>query len=151
MLLKLLTALAVASALSSGAQAAEDVTLHIVEAAFADVATDIEDAIVNRGYVVDYRGYIGDMLKRTAADIGSDEPLYRNAEFFQFCSAVISRKAMEADIGNIAYCPYVLFAYETETEPGKVTVGFRRLPDGQGRDEINALLDEIAKEAAGDL
>lgn len=151
MLLKLLTALAVTSALASAAQAADDVTHHTVEAAFSDVAADLEDAIVNRGYVVDYRGYIGDMLKRTAGDVGSDQPLYRNAEFFQFCSAVISRKAMEADIGNIAYCPYVLFAYEAEAEPGKVTVGFRRLPDGQGRDEVNALLDEIAKEATGDL
>ena len=137
MLLKVLAAFAVASAFSCAAQAADDVTLHTVELAFADVAADLEDAIVNRGYVVDYRGYIGDMLQRTAGDIGSDEPLYRNAEFFQFCSAVVSRKAMEADVGNIAYCPYVLFAYETDAEPGKVNVGFRRLPDGPGRDEVN--------------
>ncbi|EHK53930.1 hypothetical protein MAXJ12_27673 [Mesorhizobium alhagi CCNWXJ12-2] len=28
-------------------------------------------------------------------------------------------------------------------------VGFGRLPDGDGRDGIDALLDEIAREAAG--
>ena len=91
------------------------------------------------------------MLKRTAADVGGQKALYREAEFFQFCSAVVSRKAMEADIGNIAYCPYVVFAYEAEDAPGKVVVGFRRLPDGDGRDEVNALLKEITREATGDL
>jgi hypothetical protein len=42
----------------------------------------------------------------------------------------------------------VIFAYEAEEKPGIVTVGLR-LPDGSGRDEINAMLDEIAREAAG--
>jgi hypothetical protein len=134
--------------IAAPAQAQEEVTTLSVEAPFADVASDLEDAIVNRGYVVDYRGYIGDMLKRTAADVGGAKALYRNAEFLQFCSAVISRKAMETDIGNIAYCPYVIFAYEAEGAPGKVVVGFRRLPDGPGRDDVNALLEEIVDEAA---
>ncbi len=133
------------------AVAQEQVTTQTVEADFASVTADLGDAIVNRGYVVDYHGFIGDMLKRTAADVGGQKALYREAEFFQFCSAVVSRKAMEADIGNIAYCPYVVFAYEAEDAPGKVVVGFRRLPDGDGRDEVNALLKEITREATGDL
>lgn len=133
--------------LASPALAGDDVTTHVADAEFADVVIDLEDAIVNRGYKIDYRGYIGEMLKRTAEDVGGTKALYRNAEFFQFCSAVVSRKAMEADIGNIAYCPYVIFVYEAT--PGTITVGFRRLPDGNGRDDVNALLDEIAKEAAG--
>ena len=133
--------------LAPPALAGDDVTTHVADAEFADVVIDLEDAIVNRGYKIDYRGYIGEMLKRTAEDVGGTKALYRNAEFFQFCSAVVSRKAMEADIGNIAYCPYVIFVYEAT--PGTITVGFRRLPDGNGRDDVNALLDEIAKEAAG--
>ena len=137
--------------LASPALAGDDVTTHVADAEFANVVIDLEDAIVNRGYKIDYRGYIGEMLKRTAEDVGGTKALYRNAEFFQFCSAVVSRKAMEADIGNIAYCPYVIFAYEAEADPGKVVVGFRRLPDGPGRDDVNALLDEITGEAAGDM
>ncbi|MEC9343925.1 MAG: DUF302 domain-containing protein [Pseudomonadota bacterium] len=129
------------------ARAADDVTTYNAQAAFEDVAAEINDGIVNRGFVIDYHGFIGDMLKRTAADVGSDKTLYQDAEFFQFCSAVLSRKAMEADVANIAYCPYVVFVYEAE--PGTITVGFRRLPAGEGRDEVNALLEEIAKEAAG--
>ena len=131
------------------AVAAEPVTTYTSDAPFAEVIGDLEDAVVNRGYVVDYRGRIGEMLKRTADDVGASKPLYREAEFMHFCSAVMSRAAMEADIGNIAYCPWGLFAYESEAKAGEVVVGFRTLPDGPGRDEINALLDEIAREAAG--
>lgn len=115
---------------------------------YEDVAASLEDAIVNRGYVVDYHGQIGDMLARTAGDVGAEKPLYSNAEFLQFCSAVLSRKAMEADLSNIAFCPYVLFVYEAEEKPGEVVVGYRSLPAGPGRDEVNTLLDEIAQEAA---
>lgn len=136
-------------AVPESAKAAEGVTAYETTAPFSDVAADLEDAIVNRGYVVDHHGYIGDMLKRTAQDVGAEKPLYREAEYLQFCSAVVSRAAMEADIGNIAYCPYILFVYEAEASPGKVNVGFRRLPEGKGRDAVNVLLDEIAQEAAG--
>lgn len=133
-----------------GPAVAEDlVTTRQIDMPFADVVADLEDAVVNRGYVIDYRGHIGEMLKRTAGDVGAAKPLYREAEFLQFCSAVVSRKAMELDIGNIAFCPYVLFAYETEAEPGKVVLGFRRLPAGPGRDEVNALLEEMVEDAAG--
>ena len=134
-------------AMPGPASAADDVTTHEVQGDFEEIAAEVSDGIVNRGYVVDYHGLIGDMLKRTADDVGAEKMLYENAEFFQFCSAVLSRKAMEADIGNIAYCPYVVFVYEAK--PGTVTVGFRRLPDGKGRDEVNALLEEIVKDAAG--
>lgn len=128
--------------------AGDDVTTVTSDADFADVASGIENAIVNRGYKVDYHGFIGDMLKRTATDVEAGKALYKDAEFFTFCSAVVSRKVMEADIADIAYCPYVVFAYETEDNPGAVTVGFRRLPDGGERDAVNALLSGIIEDAA---
>ena len=143
--------LALAATLFALPAAAQNlVTTEVVEGDFADVIADVEDAIVNRGYVVDYHGRIGEMLQRTAGDVGAQKALYRNAEFLQFCSAVVSRKAMEADIGNIAYCPYIVFAYEAEATPGSVTVGFRRLPNGPGRDEVNALLEEILSESTAE-
>lgn len=128
--------------------AGDDVKTIESDAAFADVASGIENAIVNRGFKVDYHGFIGDMLKRTASDVDAGKALYKDAEFFTFCSAVVSRKVMEADIGDIAYCPYVVFAYETEAKPGTVTVGFRTLPDGGERDAVNALLTGIIEDAA---
>lgn len=131
--------------------AGDDVKTVESDAAFADVASGIENAIVNRGYKVDYHGFIGDMLKRTATDVDAGKALYKDAEFFTFCSAVVSRKVMEADIGDIAYCPYVVFAYETEEKPGTVTVGFRSLPSGGERDAVNTLLSEIIADAAEGL
>ena len=131
------------------APAQDGLTFYQTDAPFEDVAAGVSDAIVNLGYVVDYQGYIGEMLQRTAADVGATRTLYRNAEFLQFCSAVVSRKVMEENTANIAYCPYIVYVYETEAEAGTVNVGFRRLPDGEGRDQVNELLDGIAKEAAG--
>ncbi|MEM5491964.1 DUF302 domain-containing protein [Hoeflea sp. AS16] len=135
--------------LPSAAHAAgDDVKTVESDAAFADVTSGIENAIVNRGFKVDYHGFIGEMLKRTATDVDANKMLYKDAEFFTFCSAVVSRKVMEADIGDIAYCPYVVFAYEPAETPGKVTVGFRKLPAGGERDAVNALLSDIIEDAA---
>ncbi|MES0879074.1 DUF302 domain-containing protein [Roseibium sp. SCP14] len=134
----------------------EGVTAYEVTAAFEDVRFDLENAIVNRGLVIDYVSHIGTMLDRTAADVGSDKKIFENAEAMLFCSADLSRKAMEADPANIAYCPYTVFVYEMPGKPGQVTVGFRNLSE-TGSDasksaiaEVNKLLDGIAKEAAGE-
>jgi hypothetical protein len=146
---KLLSAVTAALLMTcTGAYAADDVETRQSESAFADVSQAAESAIVNRGYKVDYHGFIGDMLKRTAEDVGAEKQLYADAEFYTFCSAVVSRKVMEEEIGDIAYCPYAVFVYEAADMPGSVTVGFRRLPEGGARDEVNALLTEIIEEAA---
>jgi len=142
---------AVAIAVMSGIPAmaaGDDVVTKQTSGAFGDVAQATQDAIINRGYTIDYHGFIGDMLKRTAGDVGASKELYKDAEFFTFCSAVVSRSVMEADIGDIAYCPYVVFVYEEAAMPGKVTVGFRQLPEGGARDQVNDLLTEIVNEAA---
>lgn len=149
---KLLGAAMLAISFSVPALAAgDDVFAVTSKEAFADVAQAVNDGIVNRGFKVDYHGLIGDMLKRTAGDVGATKELYKNAEFMTFCSAVLSRKVMEADSGDIVYCPYALFIYEKAETPGEVTVGFRKLPAGGVRDEVNALLEGIAKEAAGGM
>ena len=140
--------LAAALLLSVPAFAGDDVETRSSKSAFGDVAQAVEDAIVNRGYKIDYHGFIGDMLERTAGDVGATKKIYSDAEFFTFCSAVVSRKVMEADAGDIAYCPYVVFVYEAADMPGDVTLGFRRLPEGGARDEVNTLLSDIVKEAS---
>lgn len=142
--------LTVAATLTSGAAlaAGDDVVTRTTEADFADVALAVQDGIINRGYTIDYHGFIGDMLKRTAGDVGANKQLYKDAEFFTFCSAVVSRSVMEGDIGDIAYCPYVVFVYEDASTEGTVTVGFRQLPAGGARDQVNELLTGIVEEAA---
>lgn len=145
---------AVSAAELPKADVPEGVTAYKVVADYEDVRFGLENAIVNHGLVIDYASHIGEMLSRTGADVGSSKEIYTNADAMLFCSAVLSRKAMEADPANISYCPYVVFAYETPEAAGNVTVGFRRLPE-TGSDaskaaiaDVNALLDEIIREAA---
>jgi len=142
-------ALLTAASLATGAAAqAGGVTSYEVSAGFDDVTFGIETAIVGRGYVVDYVSHVGDMLNRTAADVGATVQVYTHANVYLFCSAVLSRKMMEADADNIAHCPYSVFAYELAGSPGTVHVGYRNLPEGLMQ-EVQQLLDAVAREAAG--
>ena len=94
---------------------------------------------------MDWISHVGEMLERTRADVGSDVVLFDNADIYMFCSATLSRKVMEADPANIAHCPYGVFVTERE---GEVQVGYRNMPEGPMQD-VQALLDDIAREAAG--
>jgi len=104
---------------------AMQVFVRSISADFDTVRFGVESAIENRGYVIDYHARIGEMLERTATDVGAGGTPYTAAETWQFCSALLSRQMVEADPANIAYCPFVVFAYETRNAPGTVVVGFR--------------------------
>ncbi|WP_245410014.1 DUF302 domain-containing protein [Pararhizobium haloflavum] len=145
-----IAAIALAAMAWHHAAAQEDGDLYTVmsDLPYEDVALALSDAIVNRGYVVDHEGDVAGMLARTAEEVGADDTIYTDAQFFQFCSAVVSRDMMSADPANIAYCPYIVFVYAPADESETVTVGYRKLPGGGGRDEANDMLTEIVDEAA---
>ena len=124
---------------------AQDATMYDFDGSFDDATFALESAIVGQGLVIDYVSHTGEMLARTAEDVGSDTKLFDAADIFLFCSAVISRKMMEADLGNIAHCPYAMFVTDVD---GAVQLGFRNMPDGP-MPEVQALLDGIAQEAVG--
>jgi uncharacterized protein (DUF302 family) len=132
------------AAVAAPAQA-QEVISYPFDGSFDDAAFGVETAIVGRGLVVDHVSHVGEMLARTAADVGSDVELFAQADVFQFCSAVVSRRVMEADPTNIAYCPYGIFVAD---RAGEVTIGYRAFPDGPMQ-EVQTLLDDIAREAAG--
>jgi uncharacterized protein (DUF302 family) len=137
-----LTALFFAICTQSPATAGEAVTYDF-NGSFEDATFAVESAIVGRGLVIDYVSHTGDMLARTAADVGSDTKLFDGADIFLFCSAQLSRKVMEEDPMNIAHCPYGIFVAERE---GKVMVGYREYPEGPMQ-EVQTLLDSIVQEA----
>ena len=121
-------------------------TTYAFDGSFADATFAVESAIVDKGLVIDYISHTGDMLNRTGKDVGSDKKLFEAADIFLFCSAVISRKMMEADPMNIAHCPYGIFVAD---QGGKVVVGYKNMPEGPMQ-EVQALLDGIAKSAVAD-
>jgi hypothetical protein len=149
------TGFAILVASGIAAQSQSEVRIYLVKDNFASVQQDVIDAIIKHGLVVDYTAHIGAMLARTAKDVGASKTIYSDAETVQFCSATLSRRAMEADPTNIAFCPYVIFLYALPGSPGITNVGFRPLPRAGSKesraaiDAVNALLDDIVRAAAG--
>lgn len=128
------------------------------EAKFDTVRDDLQAAILAKGLVVDNVQYIAKMLDRTGKDLGSTKPIFADGDgqAFSFCSAVLSRKTMEADPHNIAFCPYTIVVYRTVAEPNKVYVAYRRPASTEGSDisraalkDVETLLDSIARDAVG--
>ncbi|MBM1311109.1 DUF302 domain-containing protein [Sulfitobacter mediterraneus] len=135
-----------AASMAVTAQAETLSTVYDFDGSFDDATFSVESAIVGRGLVIDYVSHTGEMLNRTGADVGSDVTIFDGADIFLFCSAVLSRKVMEADPMNIAHCPYGIFVTD---KGGKVSVGYRNYPDGPMQ-EVQSLLDDIVREAVGE-
>lgn len=125
---------------------AQEITSLVVNDSFDNVAFSLESAIIDKGLTIDSVSHVGDMLERTRMDVGSDITLYSDANVYSFCSAGISRDVMEADIMNIAYCPYGIFIFSTPDAPDQTTIGHRFMP-GETMAPVNALLDEIIEAA----
>lgn len=118
-------------------------TTYQFDGSFEDATFSVESAIIGRGLVIDYVSHTGEMMNRTASDVGSDVKIFEAADVFLFCSAVLSRKVMEADPMNIVHCPYGIFVAD---RAGDVIVGYRNYPTGPMQ-EVQVLLDEIVQEA----
>ncbi|MEP2532575.1 DUF302 domain-containing protein [Shimia sp.] len=123
---------------------AEEAIVFPFDGSFDDATFAVESAIVDKGLVIDYVSHVGEMLNRTGADVGSETQIFKAADIFLFCSAVLSREVMEADPMNIVHCPYGVFVVETEDG---IVIGHRDYPDGQMQ-KVENLLSEIASEAA---
>jgi len=124
-----------------------------VEADFDDARFDLESAIVNAGLKVVYNGSVGDMLGRTADDVGAKKTIYEKAEFFTFCSAPNSHATMGSDPMNIVFCPYLLYVYQLAGDKGVSYIGYRR-PVAVGSEAskktllaLDKFLEKLVKEA----
>ncbi|MGV6849546.1 MAG: DUF302 domain-containing protein [Marinibacterium sp.] len=138
------TATALALSLVTGVAAqAGDAIVYDYDGSFDDATFAVESAILDHGLVIDLTSHVGDMLNRTGADVGSDVEIFGAADIYSFCSAVISRKVMEADPANIVYCPYGIYVAQ---QGDKVTIGHRDYPDG-AMQAVEDLLTSIVKDA----
>jgi uncharacterized protein (DUF302 family) len=133
---------------------AEPVVEYSVRGSFDDVKQMLVIAIENHGLVVNHESKVGEMLERTGKDLGAAKQIYLRAEVLEFCSATLSRQAMEADARLLAYCPYGIGIYVLPKEPDVVHIVYRR-PRADGIDgatqvlkQVDELLNAIAKDAA---
>jgi uncharacterized protein (DUF302 family) len=141
--------------LSVSAPAAQDGVraIYVTGEDFDTVKTFLGEALTARGLVVNNVSHIGDMLERTGKDLGATRRIYLKAEALEFCSAVVSRRMMEADPHNIVFCPYVISIYVLPSEPNRTYVAYRRPPtkgspaSRKALAEVERLLDGIIREA----
>jgi uncharacterized protein (DUF302 family) len=141
-------ALAAATAAVIAGPALADAITYTTPESFDDVIFALETAIQGQGLVIDSVSHTGDMLERTREATGSDVVLFEKADIYGFCSASLSRKVMEADYMNVQFCPYHIFVFVRPETPGETVVGYQSFPEGPMK-EVEALLDGIAREAAG--
>ena len=107
---------------------------------YAEVRDDLKNAIVNRGFVVDYVGQFNGMLERTSEAVGAAKTPYTNAEFMQFCAAKLTHdRARDHFIGIgfkkrtgrlkiIRVAHGFRLVFQQSIEPQR----YRCLPDGAG-------------------
>jgi len=153
MLKRLCATLAVAAAIaaSAGSVAAEPGYRKAVKAApYEDVLENLKDAILKRGYVIDYVGQLNAMLERTAVDTGTvtaagSKTPYAHAQYVQFCPAKLTHEAVNASPLAIANCPIAIFVYELAYERGKVHVGYR-MPVESASKRVNEVNVRLAQE-----
>jgi uncharacterized protein (DUF302 family) len=125
------------------------------QASYEDAVFDLGEALTNKGLVIDHKARVANMLNRTAKDIGATKTVYKNGVVIEFCSAKLSRAAMEADPLNMAFCPYSMFVFETTARPGTITVGYKVLSGASNEASqkvlaaVNKLMDEMVREAVG--
>ena len=140
------------------AEASDGYKSYIKTGKYEDVLFELNNAIVDRGLLVDYTGHLQTMLERTSEAVDSVTPdgsktPYIEAKYMQFCSAKLTHEVVSANPLNIAICPYVVFIFELKSDPGKIHVGYRRPIAGPSRvsrkaiAKVEALLDEITKQA----
>ncbi len=126
-----------------------DAFVYEYDGSFEDAIFEVREAIVERGLTIDYVSHIGKMLARTKNDVGGKQDIFNNAKIFVFCSASISRRAMESNPFNIVHCPYNIFVIENIGVNKKVLIGHRDFPDGSMQ-EVELLLKGIARDVVGD-
>ena len=136
------------------AQAADNFNaLFKTHGKFEDVRDLLVSTIEGRGLKINHANYIADMLERTGKDLGATKQVYVQGEQFEFCSATISRKMMEADPHAIVMCPYIISVYTIPNDGDTVYLAYRK-PAATGNKalkkalaDVDGLLTGIIKEA----
>lgn len=152
-LVSLLFLLLAGCAISPATQDTGPYVIYETRGKYDDVLEDVRQAIIGRGMVIGAVSHVAEMLDRTSKDLGNGKPIYGAGEVQLFCSAVLSRKAMESDARNIIFCPYGIAVWSEIDKPGRVFVGYRRadtrasLPTVAVLKDIEKLLDDIVREA----
>lgn len=126
--------------------------LFKTQGTFQDVRDSLQFAIEGKGLKINHTNKIAEMLARTGPEIGATKQVYVDGEQFEFCSATISRKMMEADPNAMVMCPYIVSVY---TVPNDTSVYIAYRKPGPTKNpalkkalaDVEKLLNDIIKQA----
>ncbi len=129
----------------------DPIVTYRVEGSFREVSGSVRSAILGQGIHIAHVLPAGEMLARTGPAFGHDEPVYRHAETYEFCSARLSHELSRTNPDNIVLCPFTISVYELAAEPGVIRISYRR-PQGRPgtetvRRRIVELIETIIEEA----
>jgi uncharacterized protein (DUF302 family) len=148
--------LALAAALTHDAAIAESaVVVREIHGDFEEIRGRVIFAVESQGLIVDHSSKVGDMLERTGKDLGETAPIFGDAEVLEFCSALVSRRMVQADPQLLAFCPYGIAVYTLPGAPLTTYVAYRRIVTNLGTPEqkaalrrVETLLETIVEEAS---
>lgn len=151
--MKNLLALCAMLCLPFSAMAAEDYAVTFkAQGDFQFVRDLVQTAIEGQGLKITNTNRIAEMLERTGKDIGAATVVYENAEQFEFCSATLSRRMMEADPHAIVMCPYSVAVYTIPSDK-HVYIAYRKPAATQNPAlqkalaDVEKLLNDIIRDA----
>jgi len=149
---KFLVACAIACMPLSAMAADAYTVLFKTQGTFQDVRDSLQFAIEGQGLKINHTNKIAEMLARTGPEIGATRQVYVDGEQFEFCSATLSRKMMEADPNAIVMCPYIVSVYTVPNDKS-VYIAYRK--PGPTRNpalkkalaDVETLLNDIIRQA----
>ncbi len=119
------------------------VVLFKAQGTFQEVRDLLQIAIEGKGLKITHTNMIADMLERTGKDIGATKQIYVGGEQFEFCSATLSRRMMEADPHAMVMCPYSISVYTIPNDKN-VYLAYRK-PAATRNPALKKVLAELEK------
>lgn len=122
------------------------------QGAYQDVRDSLQMAIEGKGLKINHTNLIAEMLDRTGKDVGATRQVYVDGEQFEFCSATVSRKMMEADPHAMVMCPYIISVYTIPNDKS-VYIAYRKPPATrnpalkQALADVEKMITEIIQDA----
>jgi uncharacterized protein (DUF302 family) len=84
----------------------------------------LEEAIAAEGLVSPVISYFGDMLARTAEDLGHRADIYRDAHIYTFCTVAAAARLATESPARIALCPLSIAIYQLPDEE-EISLAYR--------------------------
>ena len=154
-MLRLLSAIIIWLVIAQNAAADGAVVVRAIKGGFEEIRARVVFAVEGQGLVVDHTSKVGNMLARTGKDLGETTQVFGNAEVLEFCSALVSRRMVEADPQLLAFCPYGIAVYTLPGQPDTTYVAYRRMVTNVASpaqeaalQRVESLLETIVEEAS---